>query len=125
MKTYQPTQKEVVRATHEIDATDKVLGRLASQISMLLMGKTKATYSPHMDSGDFVNVKNIEKLAVTGGKENKKEYYKHSGFPGGFRVIKFMKLKTERPERILEMAVFNMLPDNRLRKDRMGRLKFI
>lgn len=124
-KTYQPKEKEITRKVIEVDATNKVLGRLASSISMMLTGKNKTTYSQHMDSGDFVHVKNADKLAVTGGKENKKVYYKHSGFPGGFREVKFMKLKNENPKKILEMAVYNMLPANRLRRARMTRLKFI
>lgn len=125
MKTFQPTQKEVKREIHEIDADNLVLGRLATRIATLLMGKHKPTYSAHMDSGDYVHVKNIAKIAVTGGKEDKKVYYKHSGFPNGFREVKFRKLLTERPERILEMAVFNMLPVNRLRDRRMRRMKFV
>lgn len=125
MKTYQPKASEVKRSVVEIDAANAVLGRLASKISMILTGKDKATYSPHMDNGSFVMVKNVDKLAVTGGKENKKVYYSHSGFPGGFKETKFMKLKKENPKKILEMAVYNMLPDNRLRKVRMTRLKFV
>ncbi len=125
IKTFQPTASEVKRETHEVDADNKVLGRVASQIATYLMGKHKPSYSAHMDSGDFVNVKNVEKIAVTGGKELKKVYHRHSGFPGGFREIKFMKLKTEQPAKILEMAVYNMLPGNRLRQQRMRRLKFV
>lgn len=124
-KTYQPTQKEVVRNTHELDAENQVLGRLATKVTTYLMGKHKANYSAHMDSGDFVVVKNVDKIAVTGGKENKKVYYKHSGFPGGFKEVKYMKLLTENPKRILEKAVYNMLPGNRLRDKRMRRLKFV
>jgi large subunit ribosomal protein L13 len=124
-KTYQPTQKDVVRQTHELDAENQVLGRLASQVTTFLMGKHKVNYSAHMDSGDFVTVKNVDKIAVTGGKENKKVYYKHSGFPGGFKEVKYMKLLTENPKRILEKAVYNMLPGNRLRDKRMRRLKFV
>lgn len=123
-KTFQPTQKQVVRSTHELDADNQVLGRLASQISTFLMGKHKATYSAHMDSGDFVVVTNVEKIAVTRGKELKKVYHSHSGFPGGFREIKYMQYKTEQPKKILELAVYNMLPGNRLRDARMRRLTF-
>ncbi len=123
-RTYQPTQKDVVRNTHEVDVDNKVLGRIASQISMYLMGKHKADYSAHMDSGDFVVVTNVEKIAVTRGKELKKVYHKHSGFPGGHREIKYMQYKTEQPKKILEMAVYNMLPGNRLRDARMKRLSF-
>lgn len=125
MKTYQPKAKEVTRNIVEIDATNMVLGRVASHISMTLTGKNKPTYSQHMDSGDFVTVKNADKIAITGDKENKKVYHKHSGFPGGYKEIKFMKLKVENPKKILELAVYNMLPANRLRRARMARLKFI
>lgn len=124
-KTYQPKAKDVTRNTHEIDAENKVLGRLASQVSTYLMGKHKATYSAHMDSGDFVTVKNVDKIAVTRGKEMKKVYRSHSGFPGGFKEVKYMKYFTENPKKILELAVYNMLPGNRLRDKRMRRLKFI
>lgn len=124
-KTYQPTQKEVIRNTHELDASSQVLGRFSTQVAVFLIGKHKATYSAHMDSGDFVVVKNSEKIALTGGKELKKVYYKHSGFPGGFKEVKYMKLHTEQPKKVIEMAVYNMLPANRLRDARMRRLKFV
>ncbi len=124
-KTYQPTQKEVVRATHELDAENQVLGRFATHVATLLMGKHKVTYSAHMDSGDFVTIKNVDKIAVTGGKELQKVYHKHSGFPGGHREIKYMKLFTENPKKILELAVYTMLPSNRLREKRMRRLTFV
>jgi len=125
MKTYHPTEKEVRRDWHLLDAKDAILGRLATKVATLLQGKHKATYSPHMDSGDYVVVVNAEKVKVTGKKAKQKLYRSHSGYPGGFKETTFEKLQREHPERIIEKAVFGMLPDNRLRKDRMARLKII
>lgn len=123
MKTYQPTQKEIKREKHKIDANGVILGRLSTEIVKFLMGKHKATYSPHMDSGDYVEVENARKIKVTGKKAEQKVYYSHSGYPGGFKETSFSKLKKERPQRIIELAVKRMLPDNRLRDKRMRRLK--
>ncbi|MBX4205594.1 50S ribosomal protein L13 [Candidatus Microgenomates bacterium] len=123
VKTYQPKKSEVIRAWHLIDAKDQILGRVATKIANLLTGKTKATYSAHMDSGDYVVVINAKEIKVTGNKENKKLYYRHSGYPGGFKEIKYSKLKKERPTRIVELAVKRMLADNRLRDKRLARLK--
>lgn len=123
-KTYQPKQSEVIRSTHTVDATGKVVGRLASQVATLLMGKHKANYSAHMDSGDRVVVKNGEAIVFTGRKNKDKVYQKHSGFPGGFKEVSVEKLRKIAPNRILEQAVYNMLPANRLRSQRMARLRF-
>jgi large subunit ribosomal protein L13 len=120
-KTYQPKASEVTRAWHLYDAKDQVLGRLASEIAMKLMGKHKPTYSAHMDSGDFVVVVNSELIAVTGRKELLKVYYGHSGYPGGFKEVAYSQVKRENPSRILELAVRRMLPVNRLRDERMAR----
>lgn len=125
MKTYQPTQKEIVRDWHLVDAKGEVLGRLATKIATFLMGKHKATYSAHMDSGDFVVVTNSEKIVLTGRKKEQKVYRGHSGYPGGFKEITFAKMSKEHPERIIQHAVSGMLPDNRLKKDRMARLKVV
>jgi large subunit ribosomal protein L13 len=125
MKTYHPTQKEIKREWHLMDAKGATLGRLTTQIAGLLQGKHKATYSPHMDSGDNVVVVNAEKVKVTGRKAKQKIYYSHSGYPGGLKEIVFEKLQQQHPERIIQKAVFGMLPDNRLRDDRMKRLKVI
>jgi len=111
-KTYQPKQKEIKRAWHLIDAKGEVLGRLASKVAILLMGKQKSTYSTHMDSGDNVVVINAEQ----------KVYRSHSGYPGGFKEVSFEKMSKEHPNRIIEFAVSGMLPDNRLKSDRMARL---
>lgn len=125
MKTYHPTQKEVKRDWHLVDVNGQVLGRMASQIARLLMGKNKASFSPHMDSGDFVVVINAEKIEVTGRKRTQKLYRSHSGYPGGFKEVTYAKMLKEHPERIITHAVSGMLPGNRLKKDRLGRLKVI
>lgn len=123
MKTFQPTQREIARKWHLINARGEVLGRIASKIAGFLMGKNKATYSAHMDSGDFVVVTNSEKVVLTGKKREQKVYRGHSGYPGGFKEVTFEKMSKEHPERIIQHAVSGMLPDNRLKQDRMARLK--
>ncbi|HWA52161.1 MAG TPA: 50S ribosomal protein L13 [Patescibacteria group bacterium] len=120
--SYQPKAKEVKRDWKLFDAKDQVLGRLATQIAMSLMGKTKATYSPHMDNGDNVVVINAAEITVTGKKAEQKRYYGHSGYPGGFKDISYAHMKATHPERIIELAVKRMLPENRLRDKRMARL---
>jgi large subunit ribosomal protein L13 len=124
-KTFQPKEKEVARSWHLLDAKDQILGRISTQIAIFLMGKHKATYSSHMDSGDFVVVLNAEKVEVTGKKASQKSYKSHSGYPGGFKEAKYAKVMKEHPERILEHAVSGMIPDNRLKNERMSRLKII
>lgn len=121
-KTYQPKQKEVKRAWHLIDAKGQVLGRLASKVAILLMGKQKSNFSTHMDSGDNVVVINAEKIITTGKKAEQKVYRSHSGYPGGFKEVSFEKMSKEHPNRIIEFAISGMLPDNRLKSDRMTRL---
>jgi large subunit ribosomal protein L13 len=125
MKTYQLKAKEVQRKWHLLDAKDFVLGRLASQAATLLIGKHKADYTPHIESGDWVVVVNAEKINLTGKKAEQKVYRSHSGYPKGLKEISFAKLSREHPERIIEHAVAGMLPDNRLKKDRMARLKIV
>jgi len=122
MKTYQPKQKEIKREWHLIDAKDQILGRLATKAANLLMGKHKNNYSSHMDSGDFVVVINAEKITLTGKKAESKVYRSHSGYPGGFKEVSFSKMLKEHPNRIVEYAVYGMLPDNRLRDQRIARL---
>lgn len=122
MKTYQIKQKEVKRETHELDAAAEPLGRLASRAATLLMGKHKPNYTAHIDVGDSVVIKNAKKLVLTGKKVAQKVYQKHSNYPGGFKEIAVSKLISERPERVIELAVFRMLPKNRLRSARMKRL---
>jgi len=111
------------RQTHIIDATNKVLGRLASQIVILLQGKHKPNFLPYRDMGDFVIVKNVERIRLTGKKIEQKKYYRHSGYLGHLKEIPIKKVFTQKPEEVLRKAVSGMLPKNRLRKIRLKRLK--
>ena len=124
-KTFSPTPKDVKREWHLIDANDQILGRLSTKIAGLLMGKGKATFSTHMDMGDFVVVINAEKIMVSGRKAQQKVYITHSGYPGGFKSKKYSMMMEQHPERIIEHAVAGMLPINRLRDPRMLRLKVV
>ncbi|KKR87309.1 MAG: 50S ribosomal protein L13 [Candidatus Woesebacteria bacterium GW2011_GWB1_41_10] len=108
-----------------MDAKGEVLGRLATKVAGLLIGKGKASYSTHMDMGDNAVVVNAEEIKVTGKKATQKVYRSHSGYPGGLKEASFAKLMEKHPERILEHAVSGMLPDNRLKKGRMARLKVV
>lgn len=112
------------RQTHTIDATDKILGRLATEIAVLLRGKHKPDFQPNEDKGDFVVVKNVDKIRVTGNKMEQKKYYSHSGYPGALKIISFKKLFESRPQEVLRRAVFGMLPTNKLRSLQIKRLKF-
>lgn len=125
MKTFQPTPKDIKREWHLIDAKGEILGRVATKIAKLLMGKEKVTFSRHMDSGDNVVVVNAEKVVVTGRKKAQKVYRSHSGYPGGFKERSYEKVMAEHPERILEHAVSGMIPDNRLKAERMKRLNVV
>ena len=108
---------------YEIDATDAVVGRLATVISKIIRGKNKATYTPHMNSGDFVVVKNIEQIKFTGKKFQNKRYYKHTGHPGGIKEITPQKLREKKPGEILKLAVKRMLPTGVLGKEQLSKLK--
>jgi large subunit ribosomal protein L13 len=112
------------RETHIIDASGKVLGRLATQVAILLMGKQKPDYDPSRDMGDFVIVKNIDKIKISGKKLEKEKYYRHSGYLGGLKEIPIKKIFQEKPEFLFKKAVYGMLPKNRLRKRMIKRLKF-
>jgi large subunit ribosomal protein L13 len=112
------------RKTHTIDATDKSLGRLAAEIAKLLRGKHKPDFAPYRDMGDFVVVKNVEKIKITGKKLKQKVYYRHSGYPGGLKQIPMGRLFKENPGEVLKKAVWGMLPKNKLRKKMIKRLKF-
>jgi len=125
MKTFQPTPKEIVRTWHLLDAKGEILGRISTKIATLLMGKQKASYSRQADSGDFVVVLNAEKIVVTGRKAQQKEYRSHSGYPGGFKSVKYERMLEQHPERILEHAVSGMLPDNKLKAERLKRLNVV
>jgi large subunit ribosomal protein L13 len=122
-KTYLPPQESLEREWYVVDATDQRLGRLASEIAMVLRGKKKAEYTPHLDTGDFVIVINAEKIAVTGKKRTQKLYRRHSGRPGGMKTETFAKLQQRLPERIVEHAVKGMLPKNSLGKQLFTKLK--
>jgi large subunit ribosomal protein L13 len=121
--TYMQTTAQVDRQWHLLDASNTVLGQLASDIAMMLMGKNRPTYTPHIDSGDFVVVINAEKVVLTGNKNETKMYYNHSLMPGGIKGRNAATLRATKPTELLERAVLNMLPKNRLRDARMGRLK--
>lgn len=125
MKTYQPKEKEVKRNWHLIDAEGQVLGRLSTRVVGLLMGKVKVGYSTHMDMGDFVVVLNAEKIQVTGKKSLQKVYRSHSGYPGGLKEVAFAKVFQTHPERVITHAISGMLPDNRLKSERMKRLMVV
>ena len=114
MKTYSTKASDIKREWHVIDASDKILGRLATQIARLLMGKHKPIFSPNLDTGDFVVVINAEKVQVTGNKAKQKTYYRHSGYPGGLKSINLEKMMQTNPTRVVEYAVKGMLPHNRL-----------
>lgn len=123
MKTFSAKAHEVKRDWYVVDATDKILGRLATEIASRLRGKHKAEYTPHVDTGDYIVVTNVEKLRVTGRKFKNKIYYSHSEFPGGIKSITFDKLQAIHPARILERAVKGMLPKNPLGRDMYRKLK--
>jgi large subunit ribosomal protein L13 len=110
------------REVYTIDASGKAIGRLASQIAILLRGKNKASYSPHLDEGGVVYVKNIREAVFTGKKLDQKKYYRHSGYPGGLKTQALSQIQTEHPDEVLRRAVKQMLPANRLRNDMLKRL---
>ncbi len=114
MKTYAAREADIERKWHVIDASGKTLGKLATQVASLLMGKHKPMFSPNQDTGDFVAVINAEKVHVTGNKAKLKLYYRHSGYPGGLKSIALGDLMQTKPERVIEHAVKGMLPHTRL-----------
>ena len=123
MKSYTARTGEVLREWYVVDAQDKVLGRLASRIAMVLRGKTKPTFTPHIDTGDFVVVVNAAQVQLTGRKLDNKFYYHHSGFPGGIKEISARKLLQKKPEDVLRHAVRGMLPKNSLGRQLLKKLK--
>jgi large subunit ribosomal protein L13 len=123
MKTYSTKAKDIERKWHVIDASDKTLGRLSSQVAKLLMGKHKPQYVPYLDTGDYVIVLNASKIIVTGNKARQKIYYRHSGYPGGLKSITFEKQMQTHPTRVIEHAVKGMLPHNRLGRAMFKKLK--
>lgn len=122
-KTPVLKRADITREWHKMDATGQVLGKLATDIATKLIGKHKRTYTPHIDAGDYVVVTNAAAVAVTGSKLQNKKYYSHSNYPGGFKSVSLERMMSEFPERVIEKAVYNMLPKNKLRSDRMQRLK--
>ncbi|MBL8480874.1 MAG: 50S ribosomal protein L13 [Rhodocyclaceae bacterium] len=123
MKTFSAKPHEVKRDWFVVDATDKVLGRLACEIARRLRGKHKPEFTPHVDTGDYIVVVNVEKLRVTGDKTEDKKYFRHSGFPGGIYETNFRKLQQRFPERVLEKAVKGMLPKGPLGYAMLKKLK--
>ena len=117
-------KKDVIsRKKHIIDASGRTLGRLASDICILLQGKNKADYAPHKDTGDIVFIKNVEKIKLTGKKIEKKKYHYHTSYPGGLKEVPVQRLIKKNPRKMLQLAVLGMLPKNKLRKRMIQRLK--
>lgn len=123
MKTYMAKPGEVERKWYVVDATNKTLGRLASQVAAILRGKHKPQYTPHVDTGDFVIIVNAEKVRLTGKKLDKKIYYHHSRYPGGLKQMTYRTLLKEKPELAVRKAVEGMLPHNRLGRRMARKLK--
>ncbi len=123
MRTPLPKTSELSRRWIVVDADGKVLGRLATQVARHLSGKTKPHYTPFLDTGDFVVVVNAEKVVLTGRKEAEKVYRRHTGFPGGLKSVVALKLRSERPERLIEEAVQGMLPKTKLGRKMLKKLK--
>ncbi len=123
MKTYATRAKDIERRWHVVDAAGKTLGRLATQIAKLLMGKHKPIYAPYIDSGDYVIVLNAAKVKVTGRKARQKVYYRHSGYPGGLKATTLEKMLATKPTWVIEHAVKGMLPDNQLGRAMFKKLR--
>ncbi|MBL1065628.1 50S ribosomal protein L13 [Streptomyces sp. 7-21] len=123
MRTFSPKPGDIQRQWHVIDATDVVLGRLASQAASLLRGKHKPVYAPHVDTGDFVIIINASKVHLSGNKRTQKLAYRHSGYPGGLRSVRYEELLEKHPERAVEKAVKGMLPKNTLGRQMFSKLK--
>jgi large subunit ribosomal protein L13 len=123
MSTYLAKPGELKKEWHVVDASDKVLGRLAARLAVILQGKHKPTYTPHVDTGDFVIVTHADKIRVTGNKANDIEYDRYTGYAGGRKVYSFKRMQEEHPERLLQLAVKRMLPKNKLARDMLLKLK--
>ena len=123
MTTFMANEGNVTRTWHVIDAEGQTLGRLATAVAMLLRGKHKPTFTPHVDTGDFVVIVNADKIVVTGKKSTDKLYRHHTGWPGGFRQTNFAKLQAEKPIRIVEKAVRGMIPHTKLGAQQYKKLK--
>ncbi|MCS6711197.1 50S ribosomal protein L13 [Brachybacterium sp. EF45031] len=123
MRTFTPKADDIQRSWYVIDATDVVLGRLASHAAQLLRGKHKPVFAPHVDAGDYVIIINADKVALTGNKRETKLAYRHSGYPGGLRGVKYSELLETKPERAVEKAIKGMLPKNKLATQQLKKLK--
>jgi large subunit ribosomal protein L13 len=123
VRTYSPKPGDITRRWYVIDAADVVLGRLATQAATLLRGKHKPIFAPHADTGDYVIVVNAAKVALTGNKRRDKVAYRHSGYPGGLKRIRYEELLSKRPERAVQLAVKGMLPHNKLGRKLLRKLK--
>ena len=123
MSTYMPKPGEVQANWHVVDASDQVLGRLAARIAQILQGKHKPTYTPHVDTGDFVIVLNADKVKVTGNKSEVIEYDTYSRYPGGRQVYSFKRMAELHPEKLIELAVRRMLPKSKMGRNILGKLK--
>ena len=122
-KTYLAKPEEVEKKWYVVDASGKTLGRLATKIATILMGKHKPIYTPHVDTGDYVIVVNAEKIKLTGKKWDQKKYYRHSGYPGGLKVVTARQLLQKHPEKLIFLAVKRMLPKNKLGRKMLRKLK--
>src|SRR5699024_1577118 len=123
MKSYMAKPNEDERKWYVIDAEDKVLGRLATEVATILRGKNKPIYTPHVDTGDHVIIINEDKIKLTGNKLKQKNYTYHTGYPGGLRQVPYSELINKNPERIIQLAVKGMLPKNRLGRSMIKKLK--
>jgi large subunit ribosomal protein L13 len=123
VRTFTPKPGDIDRRWHVIDANDVVLGRLATQAAVLLRGKHKPTFAPHVDTGDFVIIINADKVALTGNKREQKKAYRHSGYPGGLRSVTYTELLDKNPQRAVEKAIRGMLPKNSLGRQVLSKLK--
>lgn len=123
VRTFTPKPEDIEKKWYVVDATDVVLGRLATQVATLLRGKHKPIFAPHVDTGDFVVIINADKVALTGAKLEKKMEHRHSGYPGGLRSVNYETLLETRPERAVEKAIAGMLPKNKLGRAQLKKLK--
>ncbi|HJM28412.1 MAG: 50S ribosomal protein L13 [Acidimicrobiales bacterium] len=123
MATYTPKKSEIERSWHVVDAEGLILGRMATEVAQILRGKHKATYAPHMDTGDHVIVVNADKVVLTSGKAEKKMVYRHTGFPGGIRSESYATLLAKKPAEIVRQSIRGMLPKNRLGRQQLSKLQ--
>lgn len=123
MKTYMARPSEISRRWYQVDAEGKALGRLAVEVARILMGKHRPTYTPHLDTGDFVVVVNAEKVELTGKKAEQKQYFHHTGYPSGLVVTPYKRMLEKKPDEVIRLAVRRMLPKTRLGRAMLGKLK--